>query len=111
MKAAVVVIVGFACLCLTADFAEARSLPEWDFEGQCNSMSTEDNVADDPLFQACMEREQKALESLKVNLDEIPEEQWAQCIDVGKLQKSYMLLMECLQDMPEGALPATGSSE
>ena len=111
MRSAVVVVAGFAYLCLTSSFAEARALPEWDFEGQCNSMSTEDNVADDPLFQACMEREQTALEGLKAKLDAIPEDQWNQCNEMGKLQKSYMLLMECLQDMPQDALPATGSSE
>ena len=111
MKIAFAVLAGLTCLGLTAGLAEARSLPDWDAEGQCKSMSTLDDVADDPLFKVCIEREQQALEALKTQLDGFPDDKWNECIELGNLQQSYMLFMECLQDIPKDALPGAGSSE
>ena len=88
MKIAVALFAGPVCLVLAASLADARSLPDWDVEHQCNAMSTEDNVADDPLFKACIEREQKALEAIKAKMADIPDGQWDQCIELGNLQKS-----------------------
>lgn len=61
------------CLDSATSRAEFRTMPEWDAAGQCKAMSAEDNVDDDPLYNACLEREQAAYQTLKARLDRIPE--------------------------------------
>ena len=103
MRFFVAALTGSFCLFLTASVAEARSLPEWDAAGQCKAMSIEDDVSEDPLYSACLEREEAAYQTLKAELDGIPDASWNACIEMGNLEKSYLLFLDCLEESPSGA--------
>ena len=75
-------------------------MPDWDPAEECKVVTSDDDVAANPLYNACLAKERASYQTLEAKRDGIADAQWRECMAIAEIEKSFTLLLDCLQDSP-----------